>query len=125
MLPATHSIACGVASSLPAGKGRPFFWGAVSINFEERCNHYRLILACMMSGVSRDRPVIVGWSTAPRGQVINESFGQLPKKLASGPRVLARSESSAPNRGRNRVDHRTITGRSWDDFGTLEASIRL
>ena len=73
-----------------------FFWSAVSINFEERRNHYRLILACMMCGVSRDRPVIVGWSTAPRGQVINESFGQLPKKLAAGPRVLARTESSAP-----------------------------
>ena len=70
-----------------------FFWGAVSINFEKRCNHYRLILACMLSGVSRDRPVIVGWSTAPRGQVIEESLGQLPKKLAAGPRVLARTES--------------------------------
>jgi hypothetical protein len=38
------------------------------INFEQRCNHYRLILACMLSGVSRDRPVIVGWSTALRGR---------------------------------------------------------
>ena len=47
----------------------------------------------MLSGVSRDRPVIVGWSTAPRGQVIEESLGQLPKKLAAGPRVLARTES--------------------------------
>src|SRR4249919_2399641 len=55
--------------------------------------YYRLILACMLSGVSRDRPVIVGWSTAPRGQVIEESLGQLPKKLAAGPRVLARTES--------------------------------
>ena len=70
-----------------------FFLGAVSINFEKRCNHYRLILACMLSGVSRDRPVIVSWSTAPRGQVIEESLGQLPKKLAAGPRVLARTES--------------------------------
>ena len=66
---------------------------AVSINFEKRCNHYRLILACMLSGASRDRPVIVGRSTAPRGQVIEESLGQLPKKLAAGPRVLARTES--------------------------------
>ncbi|MFZ2141243.1 MAG: hypothetical protein WAV78_30705, partial [Xanthobacteraceae bacterium] len=38
-------------------KSLKFFWGAVSINFEKRCNHYRLILACMLSGVSRDRPV--------------------------------------------------------------------
>jgi hypothetical protein len=38
--------------------------------------------------------VIVGWSTALRGQVINESLGQLPKKLAAGPRLLARTESS-------------------------------
>jgi hypothetical protein len=35
----------------------------------------------MLSGARRDRPVIVGWSTALRGQVINESLGQLPKKL--------------------------------------------
>jgi hypothetical protein len=91
-------------------------------------SHYRLIVACMLSGASRDRAVIVGWSTALRGQVINESLGQLPKKLAAGPRVLARTESSnhhAPNRGRNRVDRRTITGRSWGNFGTLEVSIRL
>ena len=81
------------------------------------------MVASVLSGASRDRPVIVGWSTALRGQVINESLGQLPKKLAAGPRVLARTESSAPNRGRN--SGRTITGRSWDDFGTLETSIRL
>jgi hypothetical protein len=48
----------------------------------------------MLSGASQDRPVIVGWSSAPRGQVIKESLGQLPKKLAAGPRVLARTESS-------------------------------
>jgi hypothetical protein len=28
--------------------------------------------------------LIVGWSTALRGEVINESLGQLPKKLAAG-----------------------------------------
>ena len=55
---------------------------------------YRLIVACMLSGASRDRPVIVGWSTAIRGQVINESLGQRPKKLAAGPRLLARTKSS-------------------------------
>jgi len=48
----------------------------------------------MLSGASRNRPVIVGWSTALRGEVINESLGQLPKKLAAGRRVLARTESS-------------------------------
>jgi hypothetical protein len=37
----------------------------------------------MLSRASQDRPVIVGWSTAPRGQVIEESLGQLPKKLAA------------------------------------------
>jgi hypothetical protein len=36
----------------------------------------------------------VGWSTALRGEVINESLGQLPKELAAGSRVLARTESS-------------------------------
>ena len=76
-----------------------FFWAPVSINIEKRCNHYRLIVACMLSGASRDRPVIVGWSTAPRGQVINESLGQLPKKLAAGPRLLARTESSRSESG--------------------------
>ena len=53
----------------------------------------------MLSGASRDRPVIVGWSTALRGQVINESLGQLPKKLAAGPRLLARTESSRSESG--------------------------
>jgi hypothetical protein len=43
--------------------------------------------------------VIVGWSTALRGQVINESLGQLPKKLAAGPRLLARTESSRSELG--------------------------
>ena len=68
-----------------------FFWTPVSMNIEKRCNHYRLIVACMLSGASQDRSVIVGWSTAPRGQVNKESLGQLPKKLAAGPRVLART----------------------------------
>ena len=92
-----------------------FFWGAVSINFEKRCNHYRLILACMLSGVSRDRPVIVGWSTAPRGQVIEESLGQLPKKLAAGPRVLARTEIIT-----HPIGHETgwTTARSLGEVGT-------
>jgi hypothetical protein len=44
-------------------------------------------------------PEIVGWSTAPRGQVINESLGQVPKKLAAGPRVLARTEASPTQSG--------------------------
>src|SRR3984893_18325927 len=76
-----------------------FFVGAISINFEKRCNHCRLIVACMLSGASRNRPVIVGWSTALRGEVINESLGQLPKKLAAGRRVLARTESSRTQSG--------------------------
>jgi hypothetical protein len=53
----------------------------------------------MLSGASRNRPVIVGWSTALRGEVINESLGQLPKKLAAGRRVLARTESSRTQSG--------------------------
>ena len=59
--------------------------------------------------------MIVGWSTAPRGQVINESFGQLPKKLASGPRVLARSEiirtQSGTKQGGPPHDHWAKLGR--------------
>ena len=57
------------------------------------------MVACMLSGASRDRPAIVGWSTALRGQVINESLGQLPKKLAAGPRLLARTELSRSELG--------------------------
>ena len=57
----------------------------MSINIEKRCNHYRLIVACMLSGASRNRPVIVGWSTALRGEVINESLGQLPEETGSRP----------------------------------------
>jgi hypothetical protein len=40
---------------------------------------------CMLSGVRSIHPEIVGWSTAPRGQVINESLGQVLKKLVSRP----------------------------------------
>ena len=100
----------------PAAALQIFFWAPVSINIEKRCNHYRLIVACMLSGASRDRPVIVGWSTALRGQVINESFGQLPKKLAAGPRLLARTESSRSELGTKQGgpphDH-------WAKFGQL------
>ena len=39
----------------------------------------------MLSGVRPIHPEIVGWSTAPRGQVINQSLGQVPKKLVSRP----------------------------------------
>jgi hypothetical protein len=39
----------------------------------------------MLSGVRPIHPEIVGWSTAPRGQVINESLGQVPKKLVRRP----------------------------------------
>jgi hypothetical protein len=73
----------------PSGTGKPglqiFFWAPVSINIEKRCNHYRLIVACMLSGVRSIHPEIVGWSTAPRGQVINENLGQVLKKLVSRP----------------------------------------
>ena len=40
-----------------------FFWGAVSIDYEKRCNHYGLIRACMLSGARRVHPVIVRWPT--------------------------------------------------------------
>ena len=91
------------AISTKAGMIQPavtnFFLGARLDQYREKCNHYRLIVACMLSGASRDRPVIVGWSTALRGQVINESLGQLPKKLAAGTRLLARTESSRSESG--------------------------
>ena len=45
------------------------------------------IMGCMLSGVRRIHPEIVGGSIAPCGQVIEESLGQLPKKLTAGPRA--------------------------------------
>ena len=48
-----------------------------------------------------------------------------PEETGSRPRVLARTEASRTNPGRNRVDHPTITGRSWDKFGTLEPGMPL
>ena len=95
-----------------------FLLDAVSMNIEKRCNHYRLIVACMLSGASQDRPVIVGWSTAPRGQVIEEkSLGNSRRNWQPARACWQGPNHHAPNRGRNRVDHRTITGRSWDNFG--------
>ena len=84
-----------------------FFWAPVSINIEKRCNHYRLIVACMLSGASRDRPVIVGWSTALRGQVINEKSRGTPEETGSRP---------APA-GKDRI----ITQRIGDETGWATA----
>ena len=39
----------------------------------------------MLSGVRPIHPEIVGWSTAPRGQVTMRVLGQVPKKLVSWP----------------------------------------
>ena len=86
---------------------RIFFWAPVSINIEKRCNHYRLIVACMLSGASRDRPVIVGWSTALRGQVINEKSRATPEETGSRP---------APA-GKDRI----ITQRIGDETGWTTA----
>jgi len=53
----------------------------------------------MLSGASQGRPVIVGWSIAPCGQVIEENLEQLLKKLTAGPRVVPRTESSRSQLG--------------------------
>ena len=51
----------------PAFVSPEFFSGRrLSISEDKRCNYYRRIVACMLSGASRDRPVIVGGSTANR-----------------------------------------------------------
>ena len=68
-----------------ASRTANFLLDAVSMNIEKRCNHYRLIVACMLSGASQDRPVIVGWSTAPRGQVIEEKSWATPEETGSRP----------------------------------------
>ena len=60
--------------------------------------------------------MIVGRSTAPRGQVIEENLGHLPKGMAAGPRVLARTEllrtQSGTKQGGPPHDH-------WAKFGQL------
>ena len=61
-----------VRLSLGGGYGN-FFLGPVSMKvIEKRCNHYRQIVACMLSGARRDRPVIVGWSTLHRPGWVHE-----------------------------------------------------
>ena len=55
--------------------------------------------------------MIVGLSTAPRGQVMNETLGQ----LAAGPRVLARTESSRTQSG---DETGWTTARSLGEVGT-------
>jgi hypothetical protein len=102
-----------------------FFFDAVSMNIEKKVQSLQANSGLYAVRSCQDRPVIVGWSTAPRGQVIEECLGATPEETGSRPRVLARTESSHTNPGRNRVDHPTITGRSWDKFGTLEAGMPL
>jgi hypothetical protein len=86
----------------------------------------------MLSRARRVRPVIVGCSTAPRTQAIRQSvmlarcrhgLEQLPEKLGSVMRTAGRRlalNHHARNRARYRVDHGTITGRSWDYFSALK-----
>src|SRR3984957_20791665 len=71
-----------------------------------------VLVRCLMAGVAGRRPA----GTAASGLLL-QAFNSA--------RTIQGPNHHAPNRGRNRVDHRTITGRSWGNFGTLEASIRL
>ena len=73
-----------------------FFLDAVSRNIEKRCNHYRLIVACMQSGASQDRSVIVGWSTAPRDQLIEENLWQLLEETGSRPAHASKDRIITP-----------------------------
>ena len=70
----------------------------------------------MLSGASRDRPVIVGWSTALRGQVINEVSGNSRRNWQPARACWQGPNHHAANRGRNRVDHRTD---HWAKLGQL------
>ena len=99
VVPQTRRLFQNALAQRCHGGSANFFLGARLDQYREKVQYYRLIVACMLSGASRDRPEIVGWSTALRGQVINESLGQLPKKLAAGPRLLARTESSRSESG--------------------------
>ena len=85
------------------------------MNIEKSCNHYRTIVDFMLSEASQDRPMIVGWSIARRGQVIEGNLGQLSNKLATGPRVLATAE---PLRTQSGTRQGGTTARSLDEVGT-------
>ena len=102
-----------------------FFFRCRLDEYRRRCNHYRLIVACMLSGASRDRPVIVGWSTALVARSSRNILGNSRRNWQPARACWQGPNHYAPNRARNRVDHRTITERSWDNFGTLEAYMPL
>ena len=73
-------------NTAPRGRGSAnFFLGARLDQYREKVPSLQLIVACMLSGASRDRPVIVGWSTALRGQVINEKSRATPEETGSRP----------------------------------------
>ena len=38
-------------SAEPAGPALFFFWTALSMNIEKRCNHYRLIVGCKLAEI--------------------------------------------------------------------------
>jgi hypothetical protein len=71
-----------------------FFWARRRDELIDKMQYSQADSRCMLSGVRRIRPEIVGWSTAPRGHVINKSLGQVPEKLVAVARVLARTEPS-------------------------------
>ena len=70
--------------------------------------------------------MIVGWSTAPRGQVIEEKSWATPEETGSRPARAGKDQIITHPMG-----HETgwTTARSlrqsWDDFGTLEAYMPL
>src|SRR5262249_29509808 len=74
---------------------------------EKRCNHYRQIMGCMLSEVSRNRPVIVGWSTANR---------PLIRKPINDNRTAASPRATTPRRKEGRAgsfrDFRASTARA-------------
>jgi hypothetical protein len=87
----------------------------------KRCNDHRRIVACMLSEASRDRPVIVGWSTANRPLIPSPSMiialphhlgQQLPEKLHLSGVAAAFTHAIGTTQGRPAHDHRTISASS-------------
>jgi hypothetical protein len=90
---------------------------------------------CILSGVRRVRPVVVGWSSRnlpppcpslsmiiPDACSLPHGLGQLPEKLgrsavAGGHCMVVRSESLRAQSARHRVDQPTISGRSCANSG--------
>jgi len=105
-----------------------FFSHAGVMNCSTKCNVYKANSGCMLSGARRVRPAIVSWSTTARRHPLPRPSmiildASLPAWAWGNSRRNWAYKSAracwqglnhyASNRARYRLDHGTITGRSW------------